>query len=176
MRVSLPKPERRGPRPRKPIQRGPRKRNRTPEPLKRHRKLEERADKLWSFLVRHKSPVCIRCCWRPTAQADHLISRRYRVTRWQTLNGAPLCAGCHRLLTSDHEMHVQVARRYMGAEVYEQCYRAAQVGGKVDPALAAVALEQEIRERGLTMLAIERGLLSALAAPDAGTHGKTGCI
>lgn len=172
--MTLPKPERRGPRPRKPIRRGPRKRNRTPEPLLRHRKLEERADRLWSFVVRHKSPVCIRCHTRPTAQADHLISRRYRVTRWQIANGAPLCAGCHRLLTSDHEMHVQVARRYMGAEVYEGCYRAAQVGGKVDPALAAVALEQEIRDRGLTMLAIERGLLCAEAATPAATRERTG--
>jgi hypothetical protein len=156
--VTLPKPERRGPRPRKPIRRGPRKRNRTPEPLLRHRKLEERADRLWSFVVRHKSPVCIRCHTRPTAQADHLISRRYRATRWSTEIGAPLCAGCHQLVTADTHEHVRLAVLVLGAGRWE-LLNLAKTAGKCDPRMAIIALEAEVRAKGLTALAIERGLL-----------------
>lgn len=157
--MSLLKPERRGPKPRKPIARRVRPRgSRTPVALQEHRTLEQRADRLWSFLVRHKSPLCVRCHCRPTAQADHLISRRYRATRWSTEIGAPLCAGCHQLVTADTHEHVRLAVLVLGAGRWE-LLNLAKTAGKCDPRMAIIALEAEVRAKRLTALALERGLL-----------------
>jgi 5-methylcytosine-specific restriction endonuclease McrA len=129
-----------------------------PEVRLRHRKLEQLADALWALIVRSTSPLCVRCHIRPTAQADHLVSRRYRATRWVISNGAPLCAGCHRLVTSDTYEHVRLAVALVGAERWEQL-NVAKFCGKVAPALAVVALRYEVEKRGLTAQARERGLL-----------------
>lgn len=129
-----------------------------PEALKRHRKLEKLADGLWALIVRNRTPLCVRCRVRPVAHADHLVSRRYRATRWDLTNGAPLCAGCHRLVTSDTHEHVRLAVEYAGAERWEQL-NVAKHCGKADPASAIVALRYEADARGFASEAIARGLM-----------------
>lgn len=154
--MRFPKPAKRVPKPRRPIPRNYRIRGSAP--LKRHRSLEELADRLWALIVRSTSRKCARCRWRLTAQADHLVSRRYRATRWVICNGAPLCAGCHRLVTSDTHEHVALALSLVGYQRWEQL-NVAKHFGKVDPATAVVALRYEVEKRGLVDEARERGLL-----------------
>ena len=88
----LPKPARRGPKPRKPIRRS--KSIRSAKPRKAQRQAHE-ADALWSRLVRGRSALCERCWWAIPTHAHHLISRRVRATRWALHNGAALCFECH---------------------------------------------------------------------------------
>jgi hypothetical protein len=157
--TALPKPARRAPKPRKRIPRGAHPRgSRTPVALQEHRKLVQRADLLWSFIVRQRSPLCVRCRLRGTADADHLISRRYRATRWNTEIGAPLCKGCHMLVTSDAAEHVRLGISVMGRDRWE-LLNLAKDAGKCDPALAIMALEAEVRAKGLTALAVDRGIM-----------------
>ena len=156
--LRYPKPERRSPKPKQRIPRNARIRQHS---LTRHSKLEKLADDLWSLIVRSTSPLCVCCRMRPTAQADHLVSRRYRATRWVISNGCPLCAGCHRLVTSDTQEHVLLAVQHVGAERWGQLNLAKHCG-KVDPATVIVALRYEVEKRGLVAEAQARGLMRDL--------------
>lgn len=158
--VRLAKPAKRGPKPRRPIaRRGAHRGQRKPGALVEHGALVLRADRLWALIVRAKSPLCVYCHTRPTAQADHLVSRRYRATRWNTEIGAPLCAGCHRMLTSDSYEHAALGARLLGAGRW-QLLNAAKDRGKVDVRLAIIALEAEVRAAGLAAQAVARGLMN----------------
>ena len=151
----LEKPASRGPKPKVRIPRNARIRQHS---LTRHSKLEKLADDLWALIVRSTAARCARCRLRPVQQADHLVSRRYRATRWVISNGCPLCAGCHRLVTSDTQEHVLLALQHVGAERWEQL-NIAKHCGKVDPATAIVALRYEVEKQGLEREADARGLM-----------------
>jgi 5-methylcytosine-specific restriction endonuclease McrA len=151
----FPRPEKRA---RKPPRRIPRNARIRQHSLTRHSKLEKLADDIWALIVRSTAPVCVRCKTRATAQADHLVSRRYRATRWVISNGCPLCAGCHRLVTSDTHEHVRLAVQHVGAERWEQL-NIAKHCGKVDPATVIVALRYEAEKRGLIAEALRRRLM-----------------
>ena len=153
-----PRPEKRA---RKPKVRIPRNARIRQHSLTRHSKLEKLADDLWALIVRSTTGSCARCHLRPAQQADHLVSRRYRATRWVLSNGCPLCAGCHRLVTSDTHEHVRLAVQHVGAERWEQLNLAKYIG-KVDPATVVVALRYEVEKRGLIAEARRRGLLAML--------------
>lgn len=105
--IALPKPPRRGPKPRKPIARKarPRAGNKSKAP---RRKLDATALELWSLIVRSKSPTCVSPrfsiwretgiyvpCGQPTAQAAHGYDRGEYGTRYDTRNGWPSCVVCN---------------------------------------------------------------------------------
>jgi len=152
--IRAPKPAKRA---RKPKVRIPRNARIRQHSLTRHSKLEKLADDLWALIVRSTTGSCARCHLRPAQQADHLVSRRYRATRWVLSNGCPLCAGCHRLVTSDTHEHVGLAVQHVGIERWEQL-NIAKHCGKVDPATAIVALRYEVEKRGLIIEAKRRRL------------------
>ena len=131
--ITQPKPERRSAKARKPLPRvhvgG--KRSRVPEALAKHRSWEREADRLWSRIVRSLRIMCCRCGCRPVADPHHLISRRYRQTRWLVDNGAPLCKGCHMWVQADGEENRALALRLIGAERWEQLQTAKRCGAKV---------------------------------------------
>jgi hypothetical protein len=56
--------------------------------------LIKKLDKLFSECVRSVGK-CEWCGKREQLQCCHIYSRRYRHTRWDTLNAVCLCAGCH---------------------------------------------------------------------------------
>lgn len=51
-------------------------------------------DKLFSEIVRSIGQ-CEKCGSKTNLQCAHIYSRRYRNTRWDSLNALCLCAGCH---------------------------------------------------------------------------------
>ena len=148
----FPKPERRARKPRRPIPRvfAGGKRSRVPEALRRHRALEEQADRLWSLIVRATSPLCVRCRCKPVTDPHHLVSRRYRALRWELDNGAPLCRACHCDVGEDGHENRLLAQQLVGAERWEAWQQYKRLG-KVDPSIAVVMLQQIARERGLPL-------------------------
>lgn len=86
--MRIPKPAKRGPKPRKRIAKTPRH---------SRKKLALYADSLWSQIVRKREGGCV--SGRPSHagvfQAAHGFSRRYHATRWNLRNGFKLCQGCH---------------------------------------------------------------------------------
>jgi hypothetical protein len=57
--------------------------------------LRNKADKLWSLMIRQRDGHCRRCGTTENLQAAHVISRRYKAIRWDPRNGICLCRGCH---------------------------------------------------------------------------------
>lgn len=84
--------------------------------------LRDKADKLWSLMIRERDGSCRRC-GRTTPevvlQAAHVISRRYKAIRWDERNGIALCMGCH------HWGHMQPVefdwwvQDLIGKDIYE---------------------------------------------------------
>jgi len=95
--VRIPKPPKRGPKPRKAIKRG----KLAKKPRHSRKKAVLYADSLWSQIVRRREGGCVSN--RPTHaggfQAAHGFSRRYHATRWNLRNGFKLCQGCHVFFT-----------------------------------------------------------------------------
>lgn len=160
----LPKPERRGPKPRKPIQRS---RGKAGKRTSKHRRRRLSLVKLADNAARAKCHMRNRCeaaGWRGTScsgplQWAHIMSRSYRRNnlRWRMDNCLALCAGHHWRWTKKNEAEWR-AFLYdkIGLEKVLSLEWEALHGDKPDPARALA------------------GLVSA--APDAGTHGPTGCI
>jgi 5-methylcytosine-specific restriction endonuclease McrA len=88
---------------------------RFPKPAKRVRKPKRRirrqakrkaklhdADKLFSELIRRRDGWACRNCGSPIApQCAHIVSRRYRATRWSAENAVTLCKADHMRWTHD---------------------------------------------------------------------------
>lgn len=58
--------------------------------------LENKLDKLWSQLVRHKNGGKCVICGEPARDPHHIFPRARRATRWDLDNGIPLCFNHHR--------------------------------------------------------------------------------
>ena len=57
--------------------------------------LLRRADEAFSRYVRQRDGRCVVCKSTARLQCAHIISRRYRGTRWNPANAVCLCASCH---------------------------------------------------------------------------------
>ncbi len=147
--TAVPKPAKRG---RKPKRRIKRKKRPQPVALAEHKKLEKEADWLWALIIRSMNQGhCIRCR-KPVSDAMHLVSRRYRQTRWDfwTPNGAPGCRGCHFLTGHDQHEHVRMVEGWIGKMKWEELNLRKHSRGKMDMKLVIIALEGECKNRGLT--------------------------
>ena len=63
-------------------------------------------DKLYSRIIRHGETRCFRCSMVRPLQTAHIMSRTYKVTRWQLRpisNAIPLCAPCHSWFDSSKD-------------------------------------------------------------------------
>lgn len=84
--------------------------------------LRNKADKLWSQMIRERDGKCRRCGKEPPEvilQAAHVISRRYKAIRWDLRNGIGLCIGCHHWA---HKQPVEFdwwVQELLGKETYE---------------------------------------------------------
>ena len=98
-----PKPAKRVPKPRKPIARSRVKGKRTSRRRKARKAKCHDADRLFSLLIRTRDDWTCRACGKPNQapQCAHIVSRRYRATRWLSINAVCLCAACHVRFTWD---------------------------------------------------------------------------
>lgn len=108
--------------------------------------LRNKADRLWSLMIRQRDGRCRRCDKEPpeiVLQAAHVISRRYKAIRWDEQNGLALCVGCHHW---GHKQPVEFdwwVQGVIGREVYESLRkRALEYAGRV----ARVDLKEIIEE------------------------------
>lgn len=58
------------------------------------------ADRLFSILIRNRDQKCRRCSAEFGMQCCHIISRRYRSTRWDPENAIGMCYKCHAWQTN----------------------------------------------------------------------------
>jgi hypothetical protein len=59
--------------------------------------LKNKADKLWSQIIRAKNKGRCEVCGKPANNPHHIISRKNLTLRWDVRNGCLLCSGCHTL-------------------------------------------------------------------------------
>jgi len=147
--LRYPKPERRGPKAKKPIPR----RSLSPKMVKRlfnlqsYRSRVKQANELWrqAIYAKSQSPtkLCLRCGIRPFADAAHCFTKgAYPHLRFDLDNGLPCCRPCHRRIDSDHFAKEQLFRAVLGDARYEALKLRAQSKAKLDMALVLVALQQ----------------------------------
>lgn len=145
--LRFPKPEKRGPKPPKPLaRRSKRITNKLPAALGDHRERVKYANDLWRDLIRAKEPrgICPNCYQRPWHDAAHgFVKGSYFNVRFDLDNGIPLCRVCHRSVDSNHEAKTSLWTRYIGAERYEKLRLRAISRGKVEMSLVILLLEQE---------------------------------
>jgi len=147
-----PKPERRGPKPPKPIVRTKRPRFRMPAVYGDHRARHKYALGLWAKLIKAKEPsgVCPACMKRRWVESAHcFIKGRYRALSLELDNGAPLCRACHRAIDCDQHAKREFFVAYIGPDKYERLRLLALARAKMDLGLTIMLLEAESRERGL---------------------------
>ena len=65
---------------------------------------------LWSKAVRaEKGEFCMNpLCGKLAHSTHHIIKRRYMTTRYDTRNGLPLCADCHRIADRNAEFAMRM--------------------------------------------------------------------
>lgn len=111
----IPKPPKRGPKPRKPIAR-------TSRPAKvRHtvRGAEKASlNALWSTVVMATSPVCRLCLYKKATDPAHLWPKSTApAIRHHPKNGVPLCRACHTYMDS-HAGHRKLLRLALIGDVW----------------------------------------------------------
>jgi 5-methylcytosine-specific restriction protein A len=117
----LPKPEKRGPKPRKYIKSNPKNKGKRTSRRRKARKAKLKdADRLFSEYIRTRDNWTCQCCGRTrengaAIQCAHIVSRRYRATRWSRSNAIALCSKCHVYYTYRVlEFEVFIEERYPG--------------------------------------------------------------
>lgn len=158
------KPERRGPKPRKPINRNSKPIARRSRPASVRRtssgKARHAEDIAWSKAVRAKGPCIARGMilfsdleWRvgdlhgrtvgfehprcDELTAAHVIRRGYLATRHDPDNGVPLCFSAHDFFTRHPDQWQEFISSYLGAEKYEALRQKAMRGPKSNETEAA---------------------------------------
>jgi hypothetical protein len=133
--VRFPKPAKRSPKPRKRVKRSVR-----PHAVRQTKRAaqERTLDAKWSDRVFTAwGSVCWLCYARPATDPMHLVSRRYKPTRWLLFNGRPGCRQCHDYYTAHpREWDVVVACR-IGLVQWRELRALARSGEPVDLDAAA---------------------------------------
>ena len=140
----IPKPEPRGPKPRRPIKRKGGKRTSRCR-AQRKARLKD-CDRVFSLLIRTRDDwTCKACGSIKNPQCAHIVSRRYRATRWDSRNAVCLCAGCHVRFTFDPLAWDAWCQEYRGL-VYQELRAQAMRGvAHVDYDAELEALKTELR-------------------------------
>ncbi len=119
------------------------------------------ADALWRFLVREDSRGWCRWCGvrLRLGQAHHPISRRKFATRWDLDNAVMLHPFCHDIVQHDPACNARLAIDVLGSDAWERLRARSTQDPPERPADAVRRLRVLVRNRGLTRLARERGLM-----------------
>lgn len=131
--TELAKPVPRGPKPRKRITSKRPAGSRTSRRRKQRKAKLKDADRLFSEVIRTRDGwACQACGSKDRPQCAHLVSRRYRATRWNPSNAICLCAGCHTRYTFDPLGWDEYLENYCPS-IWREMRRLARLGvAKVD--------------------------------------------
>jgi 5-methylcytosine-specific restriction endonuclease McrA len=108
--MRFPKPAKRSPKPRKRVKRSVR-----PHAVRQTKRAaqERKLDALWGRWILLGEPLCWNCQRNRATDPAHIVSRRYKRTRWQIANGLPLCRTCHdRFTRQPKAWDIAVSRMY----------------------------------------------------------------
>ena len=83
-------------------------------------------DAVFSKMIRERGK-CERCPETQNLQACHIYSRRYRNTRWASLNVLCLCAGCHRWGHDKPIDFTEFVKSYYGESRYQELRSMARI-------------------------------------------------
>lgn len=151
--MTIPKPLPTPPRPRRRIQRSawPRRarvgRARGAEALSDHRKMVKEADKQFSLYIRERDGRCRLCGTLNDLQCAHLVSRRYRATRWDPENAWALCRREHMYYTHHPIEWDDLLTDRLGEETYKWLkVRAQTAKAGIDVALVISWLRSSRKE------------------------------
>jgi hypothetical protein len=132
---------------------GRRKKDTMPKGLYNYRMKVKVANDLWRHLIykKAKDGACANCGTKKGLQAMHLFPKGglYAHMRFELDNGAPGCAGCHRRMTNDHELHRQFCIRYLGEERYERLRLMSISRSKIDIDLIILYLQRLTNASGV---------------------------
>jgi hypothetical protein len=120
-------------------------------------KQEVLLDTLWRNYIRMRAMNrvggCERCHTSKTSflglQAAHLFSRNSHTAKWDIMNGAGLCGGCHMYIDDHAEVKVEFAKQLIDEEEYERLYVLANMTTKqspVDLKLKEIELRELLKE------------------------------
>ncbi len=105
--------------------------------------LRNKADKLFSLLIRSRDGRCVRCSRTDGLQCAHIVGRRYFAVRWDEANAVALCMGCHKTFTHDPLGWID----FIGEErFFELKRRAQQVHPQPDYVALVASLEARLQE------------------------------
>jgi len=83
--------------------------------------LIDRADAIWSGIIKERDPVCRICGMEPTTEAHHIAHRGRFATRYLLENGLGLGTWCHHENGHDRpEYFESEIRRVIGKELYDR--------------------------------------------------------
>jgi len=165
MSAPIPKPVKRGPKPRRRIARRSAKnrRRRTPAAIRERKAQVRLADALASLLVRYREPYqCDRCgltALPSSVDPHHLIVRSHHAVRWDLRNLARVHRRCHDALQRDKVENERVAIALLGFKGWIDLRVIGSFGRPERPADAIERLRAEVLARGLEREAHELGLL-----------------
>lgn len=95
--------------------------------------LRNKADRLFSRMIRERDAACQSCGSRDGLQCAHVFSRRYLKVRWNPDNAMALCSGCHVSFTHNPIAWEDFCIKRLGEKKYRELRAAAiDVVGKVD--------------------------------------------
>ena len=128
----------------------------------RHKKTDKQKqeallDTLWRDYIRMRAMNrvggCERCHTPKRSflglQAAHLFSRNSHTAKWDIMNGAGLCGGCHMYIDDHAEAKVEFAKQLIGEAEYERLYVLANMTTKqspVDTKLVEIQLRELLKE------------------------------
>ena len=116
------------------------------------RKLERKADKLWSAAIRKRDKGICQVCLKPGNQPHHIVTRSVKHMRHDIDNGVLLCAGCHTLgLHSAHKRPESfrawlIKHCFKSQEGFDAFMRVSNIPRKPDYAMAVLGLEACLKE------------------------------
>ena len=119
------------------------------------RKLELKADKLWSEAIRKRDKGICQVCLKPGNNPHHIVTRSVKHLRHDLSNGILLCAGCHSLgLHSAHKrpesFRVWLIEKWFKSErTYDAFILHSNIPRKPDYQAAILGLEYYFKEEGL---------------------------
>lgn len=109
--------------------------------------LKNKADRLFSLIVRKRDKVCQRCGTADDLQCAHGFTRGYVSTRWDEQNAWALCRGCHLFYTHRPIEWADFMIDAMGEEAYDALrLKARDIRIRPDLEATVDALDERLKE------------------------------
>jgi 5-methylcytosine-specific restriction endonuclease McrA len=107
----------------------------------------DKADELFSKLIRNSYPICQACGMRRASQVHHFKGRRYQAVRFSKENIWSVCFPCHRRFHEDPEWGREKMIKRLGVNGYDDFNKMANYickRNKLDKKILAITFKKEL--------------------------------